>query len=134
VRVNLKKSDLRSGTPIYLQVAERIKHSIATGELAQGEQLPTVRQMARDLKVNFNTIARAYALLDAAGIITTQQGRGTFVRERPNSHVHVQLQADRLRALMGQAVVEALSLGHQPDEIRAAVEDMLKRFEHGSKH
>jgi GntR family transcriptional regulator len=127
--MKLDQSDLRGGTPIYLQVAERLKHSIATGELAPGEQLPTVRQLAHDLRINFNTIARAYAVLDAAGIITAQQGRGTYVRERPNGQAHLQLRADKLRTLAGHMVLEAFSLGYKPDEIQAAFNETLRRFE-----
>ncbi len=131
--MNFKKSDLTGGTPIYLQVAERIKYSIATGELVPGQQLPTVRQLAHDLRVNFNTIARAYAILDIAGVITTQQGRGTYVRERPNGHAHSQLRADKLRTLVGHTVIEAFSLGYKPDEIREAFNETLGRFEPSEK-
>ncbi|HEY5269315.1 MAG TPA: GntR family transcriptional regulator, partial [Anaerolineales bacterium] len=71
--------DFRSGIPIYLQVVERIKERIAGGRLTPGDQLPTVRSLALELRVNFNTIARAYRILDEVGIISTQQGRGTYV-------------------------------------------------------
>ncbi|MGD8760462.1 MAG: GntR family transcriptional regulator, partial [Anaerolineales bacterium] len=59
--------DFRSHIPIYVQIMERIKHLMATGMLGPGDQLPTVRQLAADLRVNFNTVARAYRLLDEAG-------------------------------------------------------------------
>jgi len=75
--------DLRSHVPIYVQIVERIEHLVAAGVLQPDDQLPTVRQLAADLRVNFNTIARAYRMLDAAGIISTQQGRGTFVLQPP---------------------------------------------------
>ncbi len=73
--------DFRSHVPIYTQLVERIKHMIASGALEPGDQLPTVRQMAAELRVNFNTIARAYRILDEEGVISTQQGRGTYVLE-----------------------------------------------------
>ena len=130
--MNIKKSDLRGRSPIYLQVAERIKHSIAMGELAPGEQLPTVRQLAHDLRVNFNTIAWAYAQLDAAGIISAEQGRGTYVRERPDSRAHAQLRADKLRIIVGNAIMEAFSLSYSPDEIRTAVEVSILHLEMAS--
>ena len=69
-----------SNKPIYLQIVDNLKHKLATGELTPGEQLPTVRQLADELNINFNTIARAYRILDEEGIITTQHGRGTFIR------------------------------------------------------
>ena len=69
----------RSHIPIYFQLVEQVKGLIAAGELKAGDQLPTVRQLAADLRVNFNTVARAYRILDEAGMISTQQGRGTYV-------------------------------------------------------
>jgi len=71
--------DFRSGQPLYLQIVEQVQRQIHDGQLHPGDQLPTVRQMAADLRVNFNTVARAYRLLDEAGLISTQLGRGTYV-------------------------------------------------------
>jgi GntR family transcriptional regulator len=71
--------DFRSGIPITDQIVEQIYDRIVMGELRTGEQLPTVRDLARQLKVNFNTVARAYRILDQAGIINTQHGRGTYI-------------------------------------------------------
>ena len=65
--------DFRSGIPIYVQIMDQIKHLIASGALRPGDQLPTVRQLAADLRVNFNTVARAYRMLDDAGIISIAQ-------------------------------------------------------------
>ena len=76
--------DFRSGIPIYLQVVERIKERLAAGQLKPGDQLPTVRSLALELRVNFNTIARAYRIMDESGIISTQQGRGTYILEMPS--------------------------------------------------
>ena len=73
------KLDFRSGIPIYVQIIDQIKHLVATGVLRPDDQLPTVRQLASDLRVNFNTIARAYRMLDEDGVISTQQGRGTYI-------------------------------------------------------
>ncbi|HEY4689816.1 MAG TPA: GntR family transcriptional regulator [Anaerolineae bacterium] len=127
------KIDMHSGVPIYTQIVERVKHMIATGELKPGDQLPTVRQLAQDLRVNFNTIARAYALLDAAGIISTQQGRGTFVRERPDERAITRMRAEKLNAMIEHVVIEASSLGYRPAEIRAAFDDALKQLGKESK-
>jgi len=119
--------DPTSAVPIYMQIVDRLRHLIASGEIAPGDQLPTVRSLAQDLRVNFNTVARAYAVLDEAGIISTQQGRGTFVRARPDPRVQAELRAERLRVLVGGAVVEALSLGYTPAEIRDACDMALRR-------
>src|SRR5271155_6273724 len=72
--------DPRSGVPIYLQVIEQVMRSVALGILGSGEQLPTVKQLALDLTVNPNTVARAYRDLERDGVIETSPGRGSFVR------------------------------------------------------
>ncbi len=127
------KVDMHSGVPIYVQVVDGVKHMVATGVLKPGDQLPTVRQLAQDLRVNFNTIARAYTLLDEAGVISTQQGRGTYVREHPDERTLVRMRAEKLDALMGRAVFEAFSLGYKSVEIRAALEETLKQIDKESK-
>ena len=73
--------DFRSSQPITTQIVEQIRQMITTGVLQPGDQLPTVRQLATDLRVNFNTVARAYRILDEAALISTQQGRGTVYLE-----------------------------------------------------
>jgi GntR family transcriptional regulator len=128
------KVDMHSGVPIYMQVIDGIKHLVATGTLKPGDQLPTVRQLAQDLRVNFNTIARAYTMLDEAGIISTQQGRGTYVHDRPDERTLSQMRAEKLHALIGRAVIEAFSLGYKPAEIRAALEETLQQIDKETRH
>jgi GntR family transcriptional regulator len=77
--------DPDSAMPIYLQVVRAVKHQVATGRILPGAQLPTVRELATTLRVNPNTVARAYDQLDADSVITTQQGRGTYVRKCPDN-------------------------------------------------
>jgi GntR family transcriptional regulator len=71
--------DPAGGTPFYRQIIDQIKFGIASGNLKTGEQLPTVRALAVQLKVNLNTIAKAYKELEILGILDTQQGSGTFI-------------------------------------------------------
>jgi GntR family transcriptional regulator len=71
--------DLHSGVPVYRQIIDQIMGGIATGVLAGGDQLPTVRQVAVDLAINPNTVGRAYRELEIRGVLDTQQGTGTFV-------------------------------------------------------
>ena len=71
--------DPSGGMPFYRQIIDQIKFGIASGNLKTGEQLPTVRSMAVTLKVNLNTIAKAYKELEILGILDTQQGSGTFI-------------------------------------------------------
>ena len=73
------KLDPKAGSPFYRQIIDQIKFGIATGNLKIGEQLPTVRALAVDLKVNLNTVAKAYKELEIQDILETQQGTGTFI-------------------------------------------------------
>ena len=74
--------DTKSGVPFYRQIIEQTKFAIASGDLAPGDRLPTVRQLAVDLSVNPNTVIRAYRELEIEGVLNTQQGSGTFVSEK----------------------------------------------------
>lgn len=71
--------DLHSGVPVYRQIIDQVRGGIASGQLAQGDQLPTVRQLAVDLAINPNTVVRAYRELELGGLLETQQGTGTFI-------------------------------------------------------
>jgi GntR family transcriptional regulator len=120
--------DFRSHVPIYVQIVERIKHLVATEALKSGDQLPTVRQLAADLRVNFNTIARAYRILDEAGVISTQQGRGTYVLEPLPPERATRLRRAALDALVRSFLVEADRLGFEPDEVASDVENLIERW------
>jgi GntR family transcriptional regulator len=119
--------DFRSGQPIYLQIVEQIRQMVASGELQPGDQLPTVRQLATDLRVNFNTVARAYRLLDEAGLISTQHGRGTYVWEAPSTEALQHLRWQGLEGLLDHCIQEALRQGYSPTEIRQAFEEQLNK-------
>lgn len=71
--------DLHSGVPAYRQIIDQVRGGIASGQLSQGDQLPTVRQLAVDLAINPNTVVRAYRELEFGGLLETQQGTGTFI-------------------------------------------------------
>ncbi|MGC1374674.1 MAG: GntR family transcriptional regulator [Anaerolineales bacterium] len=103
--------NLRSDLPIYVQIVEQVRQQVASGELKPGDQLPTVRALASDLRVNFNTVARAYRLLDEANIISTQQGRGTYILDEPPPEVTQSLRVASLEALARRFLAEALQLG-----------------------
>jgi len=118
--------DFRSGTPIYTQLVEQVQQQVLSGELKPGDQLPTVRALALELRVNFNTVARAYRLLDEAGIISTQQGRGTYILEVPPLERTDKLRQQALEALTRDYLNEALRLGCGPDEIRQTLKEHLE--------
>jgi GntR family transcriptional regulator len=74
--------DLRSGVPVYRQIIDQVRSGIASGSLASGDQLPTVRQLAVDLAINPNTVLRAYRELELGGALETHQGTGTFISNK----------------------------------------------------
>ena len=119
--------DFRSGVPIYTQIVEQVKQQLVSGELKPGDQLPTVRALALELRVNFNTVARAYRLLDEAGIISTQQGRGTYILDVPPPERTDKLRQQALKALTRDYLNEALRLGCSPDEIDKTLREQLKK-------
>ena len=117
--------DFRSGIPIYLQVVERIKERLAAGRLKPGDQLPTVRSLASELRVNFNTVARAYRIMDESGIISTQQGRGTYILDMPPPEVTGSIRAKALEALAQRYIADAVRLGATPDELMEILNKQL---------
>jgi len=119
------KVDLTSKVPIYVQLIDQIKHMIATGVLKPGDQLPPVRQLATDLQVNFNTIARAYRLLDEDGLISTQHGRGTFILPSPSEANTALLRRRSLEWLTRHYINEASRLGYTPEDVLAALRKYL---------
>jgi GntR family transcriptional regulator len=109
--------DSTSPTPIYAQLDRSIRAAIATGELEQGAQLPTVRQLAVDLAVNANTVARVYAQLERDGILETRRGVGTFVRESPSPQATRAHRERELRELIRRFVGDAALLGFTLSEL-----------------
>jgi GntR family transcriptional regulator len=112
----------KSPTPIYAQLDSSIRAAIATGALQTGMQLPTVRQLAVDLAVNANTVARVYAQLERDGILETRRGVGTFVREIPTpqaarTHRERELR-DLIRRFVGDAALLGFTLPELIDQLR----------------
>lgn len=118
----------KSGKPIYLQLVDQIKAAAASGALQTGEALPSIRPLAEELRVNRNTIAKAYAELESLGIVETQAGRGSFLREN-----HAALRKDVRRKLLmqeiDQAVVQAHHLQVPRDEFLELVQERLVALE-----
>ncbi len=120
--------DFRSDQPIYLQVVEQIQQLILQGDLQPGDQLPTVRQLATDLRVNFNTIARAYRFLDEAGLISTQQGRGTYIWERPSDEKVGKMRQQNLHELVQKHTQELERLGYSAEELIAVFSSQIEHW------
>jgi GntR family transcriptional regulator len=117
--------DFESGVPIYMQLVDRIKQMIVSGQLQPSQQLPTMRQLAADLRINYNTVGRAYLILDQEGVISTQQGRGTYVTSRLDEEQVQKLRMGKLRSMFGQVICEAHALGYSRQEIECIVEEQL---------
>jgi GntR family transcriptional regulator len=111
-----------SGIPLYLQLIEQVKHAIETGAIRAGEQLPSVRQMAEDLVINPNTVARAYRDLEQEGIIDLKHGSGAFVRDSMVARARLMQKA---QTVLESAFDRLESLDLTEDEIRRLVENDL---------
>jgi GntR family transcriptional regulator len=108
--------NLRSDTPAYIQIVEQVQQCVMAGELKPGDQLPTVRALASELRVNFNTVARSYRILDKAGVISTQQGRGTYMLERLLPEVAEKLRGESLQSSARRYLSEAKRLGYDASQ------------------
>src|SRR5512132_3456758 len=98
--------DTKHPTPLYHQLERSIRFAIATGKLGIGDQLPTVRQLAVDLRINANTVAKVYTELERSGVVETRRGVGTFVTARPNEAASRRDREKRLRELADHFVSE----------------------------
>jgi GntR family transcriptional regulator len=119
--------DLASGVPAYRQIIDQVLGAIASGTLRGGDQLPTVRQLAVDLSINPNTVVRAYRELEIRGILTTQQGIGTFVTAQPVP-VDEAVRQRQLDQLIGEYSAQS---DHMDSKASAAVLAPAKEASHG---
>lgn len=114
-----------SGEPLYLQLIRQIKHAMASGALAPGEQLPTVRQLAADLVINPNTVARAYRELEHDGLLEGVPGRGSFVTYG-HPRLHDEERRRRLQGFLDQLWAEGRALGYSSDELADILADTVR--------
>ena len=117
--------DQNSPMPIYAQIGQGIRGLIARGKLREGDQLPTVRQLAVSLKINANTVAKVYAELEGEGILATKRGVGTFIT-KPDPKISTQDRKKELSALSRQFLTDALGLGFSFEEIVAFISSQKK--------
>jgi len=120
--------DFKSGTPVYLQLVEQIRHAAASGGLRTGEPLPSIRPLAEELRVNRNTIAKAYAELESQGVIETVPGKGCFLKA-VGSPLTKSARNDLLVQEIDRAVVAAHHLQISDAELLALVQKRLNVFE-----
>lgn len=119
--------DFHSGVPIYLQIVEQIQELVLNGELIPGDQLPTVRQLAAEIRVNFNTVARAYRMLDEARLISTQQGRGTYILNLPGTEFKEKIKTASLEVQLKRALQALVKQGYNQEEILTELELILNQ-------
>ncbi|GEO04210.1 GntR family transcriptional regulator [Adhaeribacter aerolatus] len=110
------KLDPKSGAPFYRQIIDQIKFGIAAGKLKTGEQLPTVRSLAVDLKVNLNTVAKAYKELEIQNILATQQGTGTFISDL-KIQIPTEEKKNKLKEICNEFSAIAFSYGFSIEDI-----------------
>jgi GntR family transcriptional regulator len=120
--------NFKSGKPVYLQVVDQVKAAAASGALRTGEPLPSIRPLAEQLRVNRNTVAKAYTELEGQGVIETVAGRGCFLKENSTpfrKDVRLKMVAEEIDA----AIVQAHHLRVEEKEFLALVRERLEAFE-----
>ncbi|HKW45081.1 MAG TPA: GntR family transcriptional regulator [Candidatus Eremiobacteraceae bacterium] len=121
--------DGTSSIPVYVQLREQVLHAISRGQLVQGDQLPTVREVAVALAINPNTVNRAYADLEREGVLVSKRGRGTFISGGGRSEDDA-ARATRLKDIARRALGETRAFGFASDELLAAIAHVA-REDHG---
>src|SRR6266852_2921833 len=121
--MNVVSIDSRDPTPIYAQLERGLRAAIATGRLQPGDQLPTVRQLAVDLRVNANTVARVYGELERDGVLETRRGVGSFVTATPGQARPPAEHTKRLRAFATRVLADAAAAGFTRNEVVGELQD-----------
>ena len=118
--------DARDSTPIYAQIERALRAAIATGRLKVGDQLPTVRQLAVDLQINANTVARVYADLERQGVLETRRGVGSFVSASPEQARPPDEHQRRLTAFVTRVLADAAAAGLSAQDLVTGIQSHLK--------
>lgn len=124
VQINFK-----SGKPVYLQVVDQVKAAAASGAIQPGELLPSIRPLAEELRVNRNTVAKAYAELESQGVIETLAGKGCFVRANTTSPLKKSVRLELLTQEIDDAVIQAHHLQVGKAELLRLTEDRFDAFQ-----
>jgi GntR family transcriptional regulator len=124
----LFKIDFKSGKPVYLQLVDQIRYAAASGAIRAGEPLPSIRPLAEELRLNRNTVAKAYTELESQGVIETVPGKGCFLKDG-NSPFTKTVRQKILIGEIDQAVVTAHHLQVHRDEFLSLAKERLDHFE-----
>ena len=120
--ITISQADQR---PMYLQIMEQIRHRVAVGDWKPGQEIPSIRALAVDLKVSVITVKRAYMELEHAGVLTTRQGRGTFVSDNPD--LGTSLKEQELDEHLAAAIEIGELLGFDADQLAARLADIQRK-------
>jgi GntR family transcriptional regulator len=124
--VVFRQLDARSPIPLYVQIADRLRIAVATGEMRSGMPLPSVRQLSSQLRVNPSTVVQAYRELERAGVVDSRRGAGTYVRDVSETRRESDRQREA-RKLVLRMLQDAASVGVTPEEIEDAWQDEKRR-------
>jgi GntR family transcriptional regulator len=124
--------NFKSAKPVYLQVVDQVKAAAASGALQSGEMLPSIRPLAEELRVNRNTVAKAYTELESQGVIESLPGKGCFLKPN-NSPLKKEVRRKLLAQEIDQAVVQAHHLQVSPEEFLELVRDRIQALEDRKK-
>ncbi len=125
----ISRLNFRSGVPVYRQIVEQVKAAAAGGTLRDGDPLPSVRALAEELRINRNTAAKAYAELEAEGVIETRAGKGCFLKTGAPSPLRRSVRAERLAEAVDSVIVQAHHLQISPGELTDLLAQRLQYFQ-----
>ena len=124
----IARIDFQSGVPVYLQIVQQVKVAAATGLIRPGDPLPSVRALAEDLRINRNTVARAYAELESESVIETRQGSGCFLKDGGASPLRKSVRSGRLAEALDAVIVQAHHLQISDTELQSLLIERLEAF------
>ena len=124
----IARIDFQSGVPVYLQIVQQVKAAAATGLIRPGDPLPSVRALAEDLRINRNTVARAYAELESESVIETRQGSGCFLKDGGASPLRKSVRSGRLAEALDAVIVQAHHLQIPDPELQSLLIERLEAF------
>ena len=124
----IARIDFQSGVPVYLQIVQQVKAAAATGLIRPGDPLPSVRALAEDLRINRNTVARAYAELESESVIETRQGSGCFLKDGGASPLRKSVRSGRLAEALDAVIIQAHHLQISDPELQSLLIERLEAF------
>ena len=124
----IARIDFQSGVPVYLQIVQQVKVAAATGLIRPGDPLPSVRALAEDLRINRNTVARAYAELESDSVIETRQGSGCFLKDGGASPLRKSVRSGRLAEALDAVIIQAHHLQIPDPELQSLLIERLEAF------